>query len=230
MHKTRLPLQKWFLAMTILVNAKKSVSSHQLGRDLDLPVKTAYSLSQRIRKAMLGNQMPILSGIVEMDETYIGGKPRYKGISKRGRGTQKTPVIGAVERGGNVHAEPVLAGKVSKHQLRDFVLTKTETRNTNLITDEYRGYKKMEKLVSNHLTINHSRTYVDGDIHTNSIEGFWSLVKRAHYGQHHHYTKPYMKLYIGEACFKYNNRKLINRKHGKKVFNELLEEMVCTAS
>lgn len=77
-HHTHLDLQKWFLAISTLINAKKSVSSHQLGRDLDIPVKTAYSLSQRIRKAMLGAQMPLLRGVVAMDETYVDRKPRYR--------------------------------------------------------------------------------------------------------------------------------------------------------
>ena len=98
MHDTRLPLQKWFLAISLLANAKKSISSLQLSRDLDLPYKTAYSLAQRIRKAMLGEKSPLLKGIIEIDETYIGGKPRYAGVSKRGRGTDKTMVVGLIER------------------------------------------------------------------------------------------------------------------------------------
>ncbi len=83
MHDTRLPLQKWFLAIALLSGAKKSIASRQMARHLDLPVKTAYSLCQRIRKAMLGEKSPFLKGIIEMDETYIGGKPRYKGQSKQ---------------------------------------------------------------------------------------------------------------------------------------------------
>ena len=209
--------------------AKKSVSSHQLGRDLDIPVKTAYSLSQHIRKAMLGNQMPLLSGIVEMDETYIGGKPRKKGIRKRGRGTRKMPVLGAVERSGRVHAEP-LQGKMNSHELRNFVLRFMDGRNTHLMSDQFSGYSGIDRFAHSHDTINHSVHYVDGDIHTNGIEEFWATVKRSYFGQHHHYTRDYASLYIAEACFKYNNRKQINRKHGDKVFHSLARELLCTGS
>lgn len=228
MHHTRLPLQKWFLAITVLVNAKKSVSSHQLGRDIDVPVKTAYRISQKIRKAMMGSEMPLLSGIVEMDETYIGGKPRYKGTSKRGRGTSKMPVIGAVERGGNVRAEPVL-GPLDRHILRSFALRHFKCKDTDLISDEYKGYSGIDSFVNTHETINHALEYVNGNLHTNNIESFWALVKRAHHGQYHWYSDKYAHLYLGESCFKYNHRKLINRKSSEAVVDKVLGGLVCTA-
>ena len=104
-QKSRVPLQKWFLAIGLMVNAKKSLSSHQMARDLDLRQPTALYMQHRIRAAMAADQAPLLQGIVEADETYVGGKPRYKlTTNKRGRGTDKTPVIGAVERNGNVAA------------------------------------------------------------------------------------------------------------------------------
>ena len=108
MHDTRLPLQKWFLA--IIVNAKKDISSMQLSRDLQIPQKTAFSLSHRIRKAMTEKNGDLLKGIVEMDETYIGGKPRRKSKNgatqhPRGRGTKKECVDGMIERKGKVRAE-----------------------------------------------------------------------------------------------------------------------------
>jgi len=225
-HGSRLPLQKWFLAIVMLVNAKKSISSHQLARDLDVPVKTAWSLSNKIRKAMLGNAMPILKGIVEMDETYIGGKPRYKGTSKPGRGTKKMPVIGAVERKGRVVAKPLGNAKMDARHLRAFMLQNIAGPETRLISDEYTGYSGADRIVKEHDTIKHAETYVDGDIHTNSIEGFWALVKRAYHGQHHHYSRANAHLYIGEACFKYNHRELINRRGAAGVFNGLLASML----
>lgn len=173
--------------------------------------------------------MPLLSGVVEMDETYVGGKPRYKGQSKRGRGTSKMPVIGAVERGGNVVAEP-LNGKMNRHALRSFVLRSMDGQATHLISDEFLGYTNMRAFVAKHEQINHSYEYVRGDIHTNSIEGFWATVKRAYMGQHHHYTHKYAALYIGEACFKYNNRDNINRKGVENVFNKLAGDLLCTSS
>lgn len=114
-HDSRLPLQKWFLAIALIINAKKGISAKQLQRDLDVTYKTAWSMGHRIRKAMTDNESELLTGIVEMDETYVGGKPR-KGDkkknddddtpkNKRGRGTKKTPVVGIVQRKGNVKAK-----------------------------------------------------------------------------------------------------------------------------
>ena len=118
-EKTKVELQKWFLAVGLVVNAKKSLSSYQLARDLELNQKTAWYMQQRIRAAMAADQAPMLQGIVEADETYVGGKPRKSNKrdddkpNKRGRGTKKTPVIGAVERGGQVVARVAddLSGK-----------------------------------------------------------------------------------------------------------------------
>ena len=115
LHKTKVPLQKWFLAINLVINAKKGISSLQLSRDLKLTQKTAWYMAQRIRKEMSNQDNVLLQGIIEADETYIGGKPRRRKDddgnvpppSKRGRGTKKTPVIGAVERGGKVMARVV---------------------------------------------------------------------------------------------------------------------------
>ena len=108
-HDTRLPLQKWFLAISLILNAKKGISSRQLARDIEVHVETAWSMGHRIRKAMKGDQAELLSGIIEMDETYIGGKPRKKNKkddddkgNPRGRGTKKECAVGMIERDGNV--------------------------------------------------------------------------------------------------------------------------------
>jgi len=220
MHDTRLPLQKWFLAICLIANAKKGISSRQLARDLDLPVKTAYSLSQRIRKALLGSRSPLLSGIIEIDETYIGGKPRYKGDNKRGRGTAKTMIVGAMERKGNVIAAPCEEFKYKN--LKNLVLENVNISNSVLYTDEYKVYNKIGAIVPHEQVCHSKKEYVSGDAHTNSIEGFWAIVKRAHYGQHHHYSKKYTSLYIGEAVFKYNNRKSNN----DEVFDKIIERVL----
>ena len=198
MHDTRIPLQKWLLAVSLIANAKKGISSRQLARDLELPVKTSYSVSQRIRKALLGQKSPFLQGIIEIDETYIGGKPRYPGNNKRGRGTKKTMVVGALERGGQVIAKPV--SRFKQKQVRDLVLENINIDNSSIYTDEYGVYNRLKKITT-HERVNHgAKEYVRGKIHTNSIEGFWALVKRAHYGQHHHYSKEYTEYYIAESC------------------------------
>ena len=205
-HKTRLPIQTWFLAIALILNAKKSLSNRQLGRDLGLPCNTAWKLAKKIREGFLGNQSKLLHGIVEMDETYIGGKPRYKGTSKRGRGTKKMPVIGAVERYGKVIAHQAKKTISLSAEIKNFVKSKIDLNGSILITDEFGAYKGMTKLLP-HYAVNHGTGYVVGDTHTNTIESFWALIKRSLYGQHHHYSREYADLYIGEACYRYNNRK-----------------------
>ena len=209
-EKTKIELQKWFLCIGLMVNAKKSLSSCQLARDLDLNQKTAWFMQQRIRSAMAADQAPLLHGIVEADETYIGGKPRKRNKrdddtpSPRGRGTRKTPIIGAVERGGNVTARIAtdLTGKGILRFIRDTI----DPDGTLLISDEYGGYN-LVKRHTRHAVINHSVSYADGETHTNTIEGFWALLKRAWYGSHHHYSKCYTPLFVAETSWKYNHRK-----------------------
>lgn len=209
-EKTRIPLQKWFLAIGLMLNAKKSLSSCQLGRDLDLNQKSAWYMQQRIRAALTNKQADLLWGLVEVDETYVGGKPRRTNKkddhtpNKPGRGTKKTAVIGAVERGGQVIAK--VAKDLTSKGIVNFLKDTMDPDNSLLITDEYKGYNAVKSFMP-HAVINHSDMYVDGTIHTNTIEGFWALIKRAWYGSHHHYSKLYMPLYIAETCWKYNERK-----------------------
>ena len=216
-EKTRLPLQKWFLAIGLIVNAKKSLSSCQLARDLELNQKSAWYMQSRIRAEMASKQGEVmLQGIVEADETYVGGKPRKRNKRKdddpsppnpRGRGTRKTPVIGAVERGGRVVAQ--VAGDLSGKGVLRFIRDTVDPNGSLLITDEYKAYNAV-RAVMPHAVINHSERYADGSTHTNTIEGFWSLLKRAWYGSHHHYRKDYTALYVAEASWKYNHRDASN--------------------
>lgn len=211
MQKTKIPLQKWFLAIGLVVNAKKSLSSYQLSRDLDMRQQAAWYMQQRIRRAMAENQATWLSGIIEADETYVGGRPRKgnrkdKGGPKNptGRGTRKTPVIGAVERKGRAFAK--VATDLSSRGIRRFLESVVDVEHSHLMTDEFRSYRSMDDLMQ-HDVVDHSRQYVNGAVHTNTAEGFWSLLKRAWYGSHHHYSKDFMGLYVAEACWKYNHRK-----------------------
>lgn len=203
---TRVPLQKWFLGIAILLNAKKSVSSLQLSRDLDLTPPTAWRVGMQIRKAIADDSV-FLSGIVEADETFVttaGSKKRDDNDPpKRGRGTKQQPVIGALARGGKVVAKP--SDKVTGKTLKAFLGSVVDADDSVLVTDEFPGYNRMNEWVP-HFTINHAVAYAQGLVHTNTIEGFWSLVKRAIFGQHHHYSKKYTAAYIVESCFKYNNR------------------------
>ena len=204
---TRVPLQKWFLAISIYLNAKKSVSSYQLSRVLKINQPTAWRMGMQIRKAMVDDAV-FLNGIVGADETYIGGKPRKNDRDsddppKRGRGTKKQPVIGALARGGKVVAQP--SDKVTGKTLKAFLIRFVQADDSLLVTDEYSGYRRMNEWIP-HMTINHAVAYVYGLIHTQNIECFWNLVNRAIFGQHHHYSKSHTAAYIVEACRKYNNR------------------------
>ena len=207
-QKTKIDLQKWFLAISLNLNAKKSLSSHQLARDLDLNHKTAWYMGMRIRRAMV-DEGALLSGIVEADEAYVGGKPRKPNRrdddkpSTRGRGTDKLPIIGAVERGGRVVAKPSL--KVVDVAALTSFLSETVDQASLLMTDAWVGYRQMRRHMR-HVTVDHSKQYVDRLAHTNTIEGFWALLKRAWYGTHHHYTDEHSIAYVVESCYKYNAR------------------------
>ncbi len=208
-HGAKIALQKWFLAISLMGNAKKSLSSYQLSRDLDLNQKTAWFMMQRIRAEMATKGQTLLKGIIEADETYIGGKPRKKNKreddepAKRGRGTSKSAILGAVERGGKVVAK--LADDLTGRGILAFIRDAVKIDESELITDEYAAYNEIGKQIK-HRVINHKEQFADGDTHTNTIEGFWALLKRAWYGQHHHYSTGYIPLYVAEACYKYNYR------------------------
>ncbi len=171
--KTRIPLQKWFLAIALMQDAKKSLSSHQLARDLDMNQKTAWYMQFRIRSQMATADGGILlQGIVEADETYVGGKPR-KGNRRdddtpapRGRGTSKTAIIGAVERGGRVVAQ--VASDLTGAGVLRFIRSTVQPGGSLLITDEYRGYRAVRRYIR-HAVVNHSREYANGALGSVSV-------------------------------------------------------------
>lgn len=212
-HRTHVPLQNWFLLLGLMLNAKKSASACQIARDLGMRRATVWSMMHRVRVAMAEDQKQgrMLYGMVEADETYVGGRPRKpnrrdpkkKGVGS-GRGTDKAVVLGAIERGGRVVAEP--AKDASGASITKFLSRTVDRAGTLLLTDSWGGYAQVGRMV-NWATINHQTEYVNGMVHTNTIEGFWSLVKRAWYGQHHKWSRAYLPLYLSEACFKYNHRK-----------------------
>ena len=209
-QKTKIPLQKWFLAIGLMINAKKSLSSHQLSRDLDITQPSALFMQQRIRAQMATEQGEVmLQGIVEADETYIGGKPRKanrredRKPARRGRGTSKASVIGAIERSGKVVAR--VQDDLKGPGVLKFIREHVQPSGSVLITDEYQAYSSVRPMMQ-HAVIRHSEMYADGATHTNTIEGFWSLLKRAWFGSHHQYGKRQMPLYVAEACWKYNHR------------------------
>lgn len=219
-HKSHVDLQRWFLLIALMLNAKKGLSAMQAARDLEMRRPTVWSMMHRVRQA-LADDGRLLAGIVEMDEAYIGGKPRRSNRkddnddAPRGRGTSKAPVVGAVERGGRMKAKAVNRDEMTAAGMEALVREMIDPRQSLLTTDEYSGYNGLNRFIA-HRRINHSVSYVErdmfsgeyGPIHTNTIESVWAILKRAVMGQFHHVSRKYLPLYLSEITFRYNERKL----------------------
>lgn len=212
-HNSNLSLQKWFLAVGLIMNAKKGISSRQLARDLGIDKNTAWYLQIRLRKAMEDDDS-ILLGIVEADETYIGGdlhnKTKKYRLERDKKGTipsgmeHKQPVIGMLQRGGKVMGKVLnkAHGKTIKP-----VLKRTIDAGSTLITDGFGAYHGLDSHFNDHQVINHAQDeFVRGEYHVNTLEGFWSLLKRGIIGQYHRITPNHLQSYINEFSFRYTNR------------------------
>jgi transposase-like protein len=199
-----LPLQKWFHAIFVVSAHKKGISSCQLARDISVTQKTAWHMLHRIRLTMTTNSFAKpLDGIVEIDETFVGGK--HLGFGERGFPHDKGIAFGAIQRDGQARIQTIrdTRGKTLKSAVRENV-----SPNAIVMTDNYAGYKGLNKEFKEHKTINHSaHKYVDGIIHTNTIEGFWSLLKRGIVGIYHHVSKEHLHRYCEEFEYRYNSRK-----------------------
>ncbi len=204
-----LGLDKWLTAMWLIVNAKNGISSYELGRALGFKQKTAWFVLHRIRRAMQTGSFQKLSGNVEVDETYIGGLAKNMHKDKRekkiqGRGSVgKTAVMGLLEREGRVKA--IVIEKTDRETLHNEVKNNVE-QGTNLFTDEWRSYRGLDEQY-NHKVINHGIEYVRGQIHTNGIENFWSLLKRTIKGTYVSVEPFHLGRYLDEQTFRFNERK-----------------------
>lgn len=210
-HRTHLPLQKWFLAISLIINAKKGVSARQLARHLHVNRNTGWRIAMQIREAMKSNQLEMLQGIIEMDETYIGGKPRQdfskenRYSNKRGKGTKKTPVVGIAERNGKVKAKSFHKKAITFDNMMSLVRGNVDMDKSCLVTDEAKHYRRFSAFMATQ-SINHGLAYANGWIHTNTIESFWALLKRGIIGQFHKVSIRYLDRYINEFAYRYNNR------------------------
>jgi transposase-like protein len=212
MEESLIPIRKWLMAFHLITSSKKGVSSHQIAREVGITQKSAWFLNHRIREAMKKEPMAsMLNGIVEVDETYVGGKPR-KGDDKRkrGRGTTKQPVLVLVERDGGVRAKPI--GNTTSKTLKNEIAINV-AKEAIVMTDELHSYFGLDKTYAGHETVTHnvgeySRINKDGlNINTNTAESFFALLKGGHYGIFHQLSKKHLHRYCNEFGFRWNRRK-----------------------
>jgi transposase-like protein len=206
-----LGLNKWLPAMWLVANSKNGISSHELGRALGVTQKSAWFMLHRIRLAMQTPSFTRLSGEVEVDEAFVGGKAnnmhraereRKVGKGRGGKGSGKTPVLGMLERGGRVQAEviPNVRGKTLRPRVKDSV-----ANGATVYTDALPSYNGLGVRFT-HRTIDHAEKYVDGRVHTNGIENFWSLVKRSLHGTYVSVEPFHLFRYLDERVFTFNER------------------------
>lgn len=201
-HDTKLPLWKWFVAIYLILESKKGISANQLKRTIGVSYKTAWYLCHRIRAAMKDDDAELLRGIIEIDETYVGGKVRGKGMGYRGN---KMAVIGAVQRGGDIRLQVIPVR--DRLALRQFIKKHTDDETEVFITDEFAGYPDLSDDNTEHHRINHKAgEYVVGRVHTNTVEGVWSLLKRSIIGSYHKVSVKHLAAYLDELEWRYNNR------------------------
>jgi|SRR5579864_1646046 len=197
---SHIPLSKWLMAIQLLCASKKGMSAHQLHRMLGMTYKSAWFMAHRIRYAM--TQPPLsekLRGIIEVDETYIGGKGQ-----RPGRNLAKAPVVTLIERGGPARSHHV--DHVTTKNLREILTTQVD-RGAKLVSDDFQSYRPLKKEFPKHRIVKHSTgRYVHGWAHTNTVEGFYAILKRGINGVYHHVSKKHLHRYLSEFDFRYNRR------------------------
>jgi transposase-like protein len=206
---TKIELRKWFLAIYIATSHKKGISSLQLHRDIDVTQKTAWFMLQRIRNCFGIDSSIQLDNEVEVDETFVGGKNKNRHESKKVKESQgrsvkdKTPVFGMVERDGKLVAKKV--DNTNSETLTKEAI-KVIKESAKVYSDEWLGYKGVSKIYDHSVIKHNQNEYVNGRVHTNTIEGFWSLLKRGIFGIYHSTSSKHLQKYVDEFVFRYNTR------------------------
>ncbi len=210
-HDTHLPLPKWFMAVYLVGESRKGISANQLKRTLSVSYRTAWYLCHRIRAAMKDADPDLLTGTVEVDETFVGGKAKFMHKADRARrihgpgGVDKTMVIGAMQRGGQVRFR--IERRRTAEVLHGFVNEHVADGAEAIFTDEHDGYRGIGDENTRHETVNHSaEEWVRADVHTNTVEGVWSLFKRSIVGSYHQLSEKHLSAYLDEFAFRFGNR------------------------
>jgi transposase-like protein len=236
-ENSKIPLRLWFAAMYILTSHKKGISSHQLSRDLNVTQKTAWFMNQRIREMLNQDSSENLNGDIEVDETFVGGKNKNRHAHKKIEGSQgrsakdKTPVFGItqknevkfIERPHKVIPNKIVKEKIitKQSQVKCIVVNDTEgltlqtiisenvDKGSTIVSDSYKSYNGLE-LTYNHIKIKHTEgNYkTEGQNHTNTIEGYWTLLKRSYVGTYHYMSPKHLQRYCDELSYRYNSREL----------------------